>query len=967
MDISSMLEVQVKEETDVKENVTPENDQASSVTSMALAPFSQEESNYHKLIFGNDIASVRFRRIHCTACDIHIGSAPAQAHNMFEHPVLRTLLCSSCRDFYGDGCFEQGDDATDMFCRWCANGGNLYCCSYCSNTFCYKCIRRNFSSLVRKKIEADEKWKCFVCHPSDLYNARAVCWALLQHVQTVKRILSQDKKMSAQEIEEKMNLDESTCCPRRSKRKRRRLESNSEEEDETYSPKVNGIPGHIKRKQLRRFRPMMQNGIVTKGAQFTNRMPIPIRPRPTAFLTGQSFNAESSKSVVGHKNSTVTPSESIVLSSPSVINSNTSLPSRFDPSALQQQSSPLYRTSFMNPSGSTAYIQTPIPVNRIILPQPQPQPQPQLTYQPQQASSYQSSQSLQSSPNTMVSIPNPVDSRPLFILPKPKDLGITLTPNIIELDSDSDDEPIVVEQQIDLTIDTEKDNTDIDKIVPVALTWEKSDDDVRDGVREEQPLKITCATIKKDVSFSEMMLPHNQELDKLLNDAKEKMYNFFDLNNTVENIEIKARQKIVHFYCNMRDTVFQLVHINDRIVRQYIEWRRSQKTEMETETLSPVNENSLESSQENVDIPLDMICVNDSDTESDYENQECQIIEPSDLVKDNNIIKDLLFCKKNVVHRGIGDSSVHLSVDKAIQVYDIVSRDYEKCIGYSMLTKTAYDPKTNDSVLDSPLTSDKNFGKYEEQFIYYLQHIEDNGIETEDSKGLIDLEETPLQELQTDLPFTSHLFQNIDLPVESTDQLKNYRQGINVDVSIVSTNQLKNSLSEENTESSAVSSSQLKNCQQEENIDLSVLSTDQLKNYQQEENNDLSMPAKQLENCQQKKNIDLLIVSVEQLKNCQQKKHLSNNTDSVTEDDKSDTLDKNDEEIVNNSNIKVQEINIEMNDKFQSTELPTIHIDTMNDNVIVSHNEANSNKNDIINIEVAASTENEEDCTIIDD
>ena len=52
---------------------------------------------------------MRFRRIHCTACDVHIGSAPAQAHNMFEHPVLRTLLCSSCRDFYGDGCFEQGN------------------------------------------------------------------------------------------------------------------------------------------------------------------------------------------------------------------------------------------------------------------------------------------------------------------------------------------------------------------------------------------------------------------------------------------------------------------------------------------------------------------------------------------------------------------------------------------------------------------------------------------------------------------------------------------------------------------------------------------------------------------------------------------------------------------------------------------------------------------------------------------
>lgn len=80
-----------------------------------------------------------------------------------------------------------GDDATDMFCRWCANGGNLYCCSYCSNTFCYKCIGRNFTSSVRKRIEEDEKWKCFACNPTDLYSARAICWALLQHVQIVTR------------------------------------------------------------------------------------------------------------------------------------------------------------------------------------------------------------------------------------------------------------------------------------------------------------------------------------------------------------------------------------------------------------------------------------------------------------------------------------------------------------------------------------------------------------------------------------------------------------------------------------------------------------------------------------------------------------------------------------------------------------------------------------------------------------
>lgn len=40
---------------------------------------------------------------------MHIGSAPSQINNMLEHPVLRTLLCANCRDFYGDGKFEQGN------------------------------------------------------------------------------------------------------------------------------------------------------------------------------------------------------------------------------------------------------------------------------------------------------------------------------------------------------------------------------------------------------------------------------------------------------------------------------------------------------------------------------------------------------------------------------------------------------------------------------------------------------------------------------------------------------------------------------------------------------------------------------------------------------------------------------------------------------------------------------------------
>lgn len=689
-----------------------------------------------------------------------------------------------------------------MFCRWCANGGNLYCCSYCSNTFCYKCIKRNFALSIRKKIEADEKWKCFVCNPTDLYSARGICWALLEYVRTMKRyycistlletlifiklcyfivkvkmsyfrIIQNDKDLSASEIEAKMNLDETPCCPRRRKRKRRRMESNSEEEDETYvleeeiSKPIKKLPVRIK-----------ANGRIEKPVFVrVKSAPVPIRPRPSSYLTGpsQSTNCESS-------------SESIVLPSPSVINSNTSLPSRYDSNVLQQPSS-LYHTTFMNSAGSNTYVRTPAIVNpttrnRIILPAPPPPPpiQSSTSYQmppppPVQSSTpYQQPQSLQSSQNTMVSIPNPTDKsgRSVYLLPKRRKVNLTLTPNIIDLDSDSDDEPRVVQQQNNPTVngDDDMDVVDIslDKVVPVALTWENSDDD---GVKEEQPLREMSSTLTKNVaSFSEIMLPYNQELDKLLSDVKEKMYCFFDLNNAIEDVEVAAQQKIKQFCWNMRNTVLQLANINDRIVREYNGWWRSRKTETQlTEMQSSIDQNEL-ASQENVEIPLDMICVNDSDTESDYERSEYRIKKPSDIVKSGNIIENLLFSKKTVIHRGTGDAKVHLSVDKTTQVYNI-PRDYEKCISYSMLTKSNNDSKTDNSVLKQMSPPDKNFGKYEEQFIFYLQHIEDHGFQTENVESFEDSHEIPFQELiETNSSFISHLLKNTNSTDISTDESK---------------------------------------------------------------------------------------------------------------------------------------------------------------------------------------------------
>lgn len=446
-------------------------------------------------------------------------------------------------------------------------------------------------------------------------------------------------------------------------------------------------------------------------------------------------------------------------------------------------------------------------------------------------------------------------------------MNVTLTPNIIELDSDSDDEPRVVVQQNN---STNGGNIDISsKVVPVALTWENNDDDMM--MMEEQPLREVHATVEK-VSFNEIMLPYTQELDKLLSDTKEQMYNLFDLNNTIEDIEMQAQQKMKHFYSNMRDVVTQLVHINDRVVRQYSEWKRSQK--METETSSSVNENTLVSQET---IPLDMICVNDSDTESEYEDQ---VRKPSDLIKDNNIIKDLLSRKTNVVHRAVGDNSVQLSADKAVQVYDTVLIDFEKYIGYSVFTKTDQNSKTDDSTSNLSV-SDKTFSKYEEQFLFYLQQLEDKDktlqLEDKDKKlsikekkdtKMTNSDDMSLQEvMQTNSSFISHLFQDIDSHVTSTDQL---------------------------------------------------------------------------ENCQEN--------------------NLSDSINLITKDNKNDTLNKNNKEIVNNSEI---ETSIQL-DKLQETRSQKTHADK--ETVISDDNEVNSNKNDnMINMEVIAFSGSEEDCTIIDD
>ncbi|XP_062380077.1 transcriptional regulator ATRX [Sardina pilchardus] len=121
---------------------------------------------------GNEISL--HERVNCTACGQQVN--PYQRDSVLEHPILKVLICKSCYKYYMSDDISKDADGMDEQCRWCAEGGNLICCDYCSNAFCKKCILRN---LGRKELsgimDESSKWYCFVCSPQPLVDLSSSC------------------------------------------------------------------------------------------------------------------------------------------------------------------------------------------------------------------------------------------------------------------------------------------------------------------------------------------------------------------------------------------------------------------------------------------------------------------------------------------------------------------------------------------------------------------------------------------------------------------------------------------------------------------------------------------------------------------------------------------------------------------------------------------------------------------------
>merc|ERR1711892_1374612 len=129
---------------------------------------------------GPTVESVETMNIQCTACWKQVNHHVM--NNIMRHPELGVAVCRSCRYFYeGDGNedeWEKDEEGSDVYCRWCAQGGEVLGCDKCSKVFCKRCITRNLGRKKFGEINDSDEWSCFDCVPSQIFKERALMFAV---------------------------------------------------------------------------------------------------------------------------------------------------------------------------------------------------------------------------------------------------------------------------------------------------------------------------------------------------------------------------------------------------------------------------------------------------------------------------------------------------------------------------------------------------------------------------------------------------------------------------------------------------------------------------------------------------------------------------------------------------------------------------------------------------------------------
>ncbi|XP_076847145.1 ATRX chromatin remodeler, like isoform X2 [Brachyhypopomus gauderio] len=123
-------------------------------------------------------------RVNCTACGQQVNHF--QRDSVYQHPALKVLICKACFKYYMSDDISKDSEGMDEQCRWCAEGGNLIGCDYCSNAFCKKCVLRNLGRRELSAImEEERKWYCYVCSPEPLTDLVLACDSVFQNLEKI--------------------------------------------------------------------------------------------------------------------------------------------------------------------------------------------------------------------------------------------------------------------------------------------------------------------------------------------------------------------------------------------------------------------------------------------------------------------------------------------------------------------------------------------------------------------------------------------------------------------------------------------------------------------------------------------------------------------------------------------------------------------------------------------------------------
>ncbi|GBN38069.1 Transcriptional regulator ATRX, partial [Araneus ventricosus] len=133
--------------------------------------------------------------VRCTSCLHQINHHDPD--KLKKHIRLNVIICSDCYDFYGTSEFSQDESGNYNYCTWCGNGGKLFLCDYCPNTFCSTCVRRNFGRAAVSEM-TKEGWKCYCCDPSKLNHKVAFCDLILEYSKNVQRKINKKTSPSAE-------------------------------------------------------------------------------------------------------------------------------------------------------------------------------------------------------------------------------------------------------------------------------------------------------------------------------------------------------------------------------------------------------------------------------------------------------------------------------------------------------------------------------------------------------------------------------------------------------------------------------------------------------------------------------------------------------------------------------------------------------------------------------------------------